>query len=204
AQGTNLAGGSDPLDWPLPECEVECATGWAHGAAPLASEWTLDLGHQGLQTGFTHLGLLPNGDLLSLTGFYTQPARLVWISPDGELLDQRIQPAIDGDLWDMGIDAAGIIYAVWRDDDKQSVTALSSSGEHLWTIELGPYLCFHSVLAPLHSGVLVPLKPAEDEPAQLMRVSADGSVSSSGQIPMTWEIAVSPSGETIADRKSVV
>lgn len=199
AQGTNLAGGDEPLDYPLPACEVECATGWGHGATPLASEWTLDLQHQGETTGFTHLGLLPSGELLAMIGWYDAPARLVWISPDGELIDELIQPAIDGDLWDVGIDADGIIYAIWRDDDMQSLTALSSTGEHLWTVELGPHLAYHSVLAPLNSGVVVPLNPADSvSTSQLLRVSAGGQVTSMGPIPITWQVAVSPSGDTVA------
>lgn len=199
AAGTNRDGGSEPIDYPLPECAVECASGWGHGVAPLTSAWTLDLEHDGPTTGFTHLGLLPGGDLLAFVGKADAPARLVFVSPEGELIDAHEQPAITGDAWDVGIDDAGIVYAIWLDDDVQSLSALSSSGEHLWTVELGPHQVYHSVLTPLDSGVVVALNPADEfGTSQLVRVSAAGEVTSLGTIPMTFEIAVSPSGTTVA------
>lgn len=196
-QGTNLGGGSDPA--PLPQCEVECATGWGHGVAPLANEWTLDLQHEGENTGFTHLRQLPNDDLLAMIGWFDAPARLVWISPTGELLDELTQPAIDGDLWSVDVDASGTIYAIWADDGMQSLTALASDGQELWTNQLGPHLANHSVLAALDSGVMVALNPADPlEASQLLKVSSGGGVKSMGAIPLTWQIAVSPSGNTVA------
>ncbi|HVI04428.1 MAG TPA: hypothetical protein VM869_37330 [Enhygromyxa sp.] len=198
-QGTNLGGGSEPLDHPLPACEVECATGWGHDAPPLDIEWTLDLGHDGPNTGFTHLLRLPDDELVALIGGSDAPPRMVWISPDGELIDELTQPAIDGYVWDVDVDASGTIYAIWQDDDVQALSAMSSGGEHLWTVELGPYTAYQSTIAAMEAGVMVALNPADNfEPGQLLRVSAAGGVTSMGPIALTLQIAVSPSGDTVA------
>jgi hypothetical protein len=198
-EGTNILGGTDPQPSLATGCEVECATGWGHDAPPLAIAWTLELEHQGPTTGFTHLEMLPSGDVLVLIGWFDAPARLVWLSPAGELLHELSQPAIDNDVWEVGVDSNGIIYAIWRDGDMHSVTALSSTGEHQWTVPLGPHEASYSVLAPLSSGVVVLLNSANRfEASELVRISAGGGITPLGEVPNARKIAVSPSGDTIA------
>ena len=199
-QGTNIDGGSDPLDHPMPECEVECATGWGHGAPPLAVEWTLDLEHElGAFTSYTYLARLPNDELLTLITWIDAPARLVWASAEGELLAELTQPAIDREVLDLDVDAAGTVYALSRDDDTHSLIALSSSGEHLWTVELGPQESYGTTIDAMDSGVLVALNaPTQLEAGQLLQVSAAGQVTTLLPIPHTQQIALSPSGDTVA------
>jgi hypothetical protein len=197
-QGTNLAGGDEPIDFPLPECEVVCASGFGHDVAPLASEWTLDLEHTGPSTGFTYLEATATGELLVLLGHHDEAARLYWISPEGELLDELTQPAIHGDVWGIAITDEGIIFVLWRDETNQSLTALSSSGEHLWTIKLGLDVGQSSALAVLGSGVVVALDSTMlPDDGELMHVDSSGEVVGLGSIPPTDKIAVSPSGNTI-------
>jgi hypothetical protein len=197
-QGTNLAGGDEPIDFPLPECGVVCATGWGHGAAPLANEWTLDLEHTGPNTGFTYLEAAPTGELVAVIGHADAAARLVWVSPEGERLDELTQPAIDGDVWGVAITDEGNIMVLWRQANMQVVTALSSSGEHLHTVELGPYGTANSVFAALGSGVVVALSSTGLlYDWELVHVDSNGEVMGLGSIPPTNEIAVSPSGNTV-------
>ncbi len=197
-EGTNLDGGSEPDGFPIPECEVECATGWGHDVAPLPIEWTVDLEHEGPNTGFTYVDTMPDGGAVALIGYFEAPARLVRISPEGELVGDVTQPAIDGDVWDLGVDDDGMIYALWRKGEMQAVTALTSAGEHAWTTELGGYLGFYSEFVALDSGVVVALNPPTDfELAELVRVSADGEALAFGAIPYTLKIDVAPSGDTL-------
>jgi hypothetical protein len=205
-QGTNLAGGDEPIDFPLPECEVVCASGWGHGAAPLANEWTLDLEHTGLNTGFTYLEATPTGELVAVIGHADAAARLVWVSSEGELQAELTQPAIGGDVWSVAITDDGNMFVIWRDFDTQSLTALSSSGDALWTVELGSYSGQDSVLAALGLGVVVALNGASGpDESELVLVDSNGDVSGMGSIPFASEIAVSPSGNTVvyANRTSI-
>lgn len=205
-QGTNLAGGDEPIDFPLPECEVVCATGWGHGAAPLANEWTLDLEYADANTGYTFLEATPTGELVVVIGQHGAAARLVWVSPDGELLDELTQPAIDNDVWGVAITDDATIMVLWRHINTAAVTALSSSGEHLWTVEIGPPYSYNSVLAGLGSGVVVALNSSMvPDDGELVHVDSNGAVMGLGSIPPTERIAVSPSGNTvvIADSNTI-
>lgn len=198
-QGTNLGGGDQPIDFPLPECEVVCASGWGHGAAPLASEWTVDLEHMGDNTGYTFLEATPTGDLVAVIGQHDGAARLVWVSAEGELLDELTQPAINNDVWDVAITDEGNIFVLWNQAITTVVTALSSSGEHLWTVQIGPPYAYNSVFAALGSGVVVALNSTMvPEEGDLVHVDSNGQVIGLGSIPFTLEIAVSPSGDTVA------
>jgi hypothetical protein len=197
-QGTNVAGGDEPIDFEFPECEVVCATGWGHGAAPLANEWTLDLEHDDANTSYTFLEATPTGELVVVLGQHNADARLVWVSPDGELLAQLTQPAINNDVWDVAITNEGNIFVLWNQAIMPVVTALSSSGEHLWTVEIGPPYSYNSVLAALGSGVVVALNSTMvPDDGDLVHVDSNGQVMGLGSIPPTEEIAVSPSGNTV-------
>ncbi len=205
ALGTNLDGDPDPLDFPLPECEVECAGGWGHGVGLLPIAWTLDLEHEGDSTRFVHLEQMPGGEVLAFFGrrdfaqMMDEPARLVFISPDGEIVDDVERPEIGMKIWDVGVDGSGTIYALWDDEDVQSLTAMSSTGEHLWTIDLGPQQVHSSVLAARHEEVIVALNPADEfGVSELLVIPAAGQpVLSKGPIPFTDKIALSPGGATI-------
>jgi hypothetical protein len=199
-QGTDIDGASEPGDYPVPECEIECATGFGHDVAALEVEWTLDLEHPpgSEAAGFTHIETLPDGRLLAVIANDDTVTRLVWLSPEGALLDELVQPEIDGAIWEVDVDADGVVYAIWQDGLAQTLTALTSDGEHTWTIEMGASMGARSVLAALDSGVLVAVNPAfDDEAAQLVRVDAQGSTQVVDTIPYTWEIDISPSGESL-------
>jgi hypothetical protein len=195
-QGTNLAGGDEPIDFPLPECEVVCASGWGHDVAPLANEWTLEQVDPII--GYTHLEAMPTGELVAVIAHVNEAARLVWVSPDGELLDELTQPAINNEVWGVAITDDGNIVALSRQANMAVATALSSKGEHLWTVELGAYGGSTSVLAALGSGVVVALNSTMvPDDGDLLYVDSNGVVMELGSIPPTEEIAVSPSGNTV-------
>jgi hypothetical protein len=197
-QGTNLAGGDEPIDFPLPECEVVCATGWGHGAVPLANAWTLDLEHGGVETYLTYLEATPTGELVAVISSEHEAARLLWVSPEGELLDELTEPAIDGEVSGVAITDDGNIVVLWRKTSMAVLTALSSSGQHLWTVDLGLYGNQRWTLAALGSGVLVALYYAMfPDQSDLVHVDSKGVAMGLGSIPHTTKIAVAPSGNTM-------
>jgi hypothetical protein len=200
-QGTNIAGGTDPEDYLLPEpsdCEVICARGWGHGVPLLESEWT--------ETPDTLWDMVPTRGVLAITPDHraamvlsapNEQYQVNWWTSGATSWEVQSASVIHGEVSDFGISANGIYYYyLWDDGLIRRLTATAEGGDEIFSLELGGQATGLERIEAIEDGVIVVIH--DDGASHLMRVDQAGNILFDKSIPMTFQIDVSPSGDVIA------
>lgn len=152
---TNVAGGSDPGEFPVESCPIVCDEGWGHAPNQLEIAWTQTFEHETPGEFYIPIGMLPRDEGVMIASRHGNAGtELMWLDALGEVEAKQLVEGAPGVL-DAVSGNDERIHLGYTQTDTLSVAALDASGDLVWTRKLATQIQFIDLATRPDGGVVV-------------------------------------------------